>query len=111
MAARFVAPATVEAAEFQSRVLMNGEMEIFDRRKKRRGAVVVAFDGKYMPAERHFSHALDKIIRNVAAANQHLRPQFAVEIDLFFIGDNERSHENTSMLRADFLRLTVQNDE
>jgi hypothetical protein len=70
---------------------MHREMEILDGGMKRTGAIVIAFDGKNLPTKRHLSDAQNKRIRNVPAANQQIRPQLAVEINLFFISNNQGS--------------------
>ena len=92
IAARFVAPGTVKPAELQALVFVHCQVKILNRRMKRAGAVVIAFDGENVPAKRHLGDAQDERIRNVPATNQQIRAQLAVEIDLFFVGNNKCSH-------------------
>jgi hypothetical protein len=75
-------------------MLMHGEMQIFNWRMKWCGAVVIAFHRENVTAESHFSHAHDERIRNVTAANQQISPQLPIEINLFFVRNNQCSHAN-----------------
>jgi len=70
IAARFVAPGTVKPAELQALVFVHCQVKILNRRMKRAGAVVIAFDGENVPAKRHLGDAQDERIRNVPTANQ-----------------------------------------
>src|SRR6185437_1860404 len=92
MPARFVAPGAIEPSKFQPLMLHHLQMQIFDGRMKWRRTVVVAFDRKNMPAQRHLRHAHDEGIRNVSATNQQIRAQLAVKINMFFVSNDQCSH-------------------
>lgn len=52
---------------------------------------MIAFDGKDCPAQGHSGDAKDEGIGNIAAADEQVGAQFAVEIDLFFVCYNNGS--------------------
>src|SRR6185369_16387098 len=92
MTSGLVFPGAAEAAEAQAFEFVHLQMKVLDRSAKRFAFVVVAFDGENRPAQRHLGDAQNKRVGEIAAADQNIRLQFPVELDVLFVGNDQGSH-------------------
>ena len=95
-----VFPRTAKAPEFNAAEHEGRQVEIPDRRRKRRTGVMVAFDRQYLATTALGTHGKNGLVGQIATRDQEVWVGFGhVPANGFVVSDDEQGHRMTTVSR------------